>query len=72
MQKKCVPYGSDVSAGKFKCVDCGREITTASVTSLPPCPNINSGLAAKLLHTKKCWEVLSGNGDNPRDPYPSR
>jgi hypothetical protein len=26
MQKKCVPYGSDVSAGEFQCADCGRFI----------------------------------------------
>lgn len=71
MQKKCVPYGSDVSAGTFKCADCGKEITTSSVTSLPPCPEINSGLAAYMAHQKKCWKVLSGRGDSPDDPYPN-
>ena len=39
-----------------------------SRTSLPPCPNINTG----LKHTKKCWIVLSGQGDSPQDPYPKR
>jgi hypothetical protein len=68
MQKKCVPYGSDVSAGEFQCADCGRNIKMGSRTSLPPCPNINTG----LKHTKKCWIVLSGQGDSPQDPYPKR
>lgn len=72
MQKKCVPYGSDVSAGRFKCADCGNEITASSVTSLPPCSEMNTGLAAYMAHTKKCWQVMSGNGDGPRDPYPER
>lgn len=72
MQKECVPYGSDVSAGTFKCVDCGKEITTPSVSSLPPCPNFDGGLGSYLVHTKKCWKVLSGKGDDPRDPYPNR
>lgn len=65
MQKKCVPYGSDVSAGRFKCADCGKEISMGSKTSLPPCSNFNSS-----SHTKRCWTVLSGQGDNPNDPYP--
>lgn len=33
MQKKCVPYGSDVSAGEFQCADCGRKIKMGSKTS---------------------------------------
>jgi len=66
MRKKCVPYGSDVSAGKFKCADCGNEISMSSKTSLPPCPNYNPS-----THLKKCWIVLSGQGDRPDDPYPN-
>ncbi len=65
MQKKCVPYGSDVSAGTFKCADCGKVISMGSKTSLPPCPNFGFN-----THFKKCWIVLSGQGDNPKDPYP--
>lgn len=72
MQKKCVPYGSDVSAGEFECADCGKRIKMGSKTSLPPCSNINGGLAEMLRHTKKCWIVLSGQGDAPQDPYPKK
>ena len=67
MKKTCVPYGSDVSSGTFKCVDCGKKISVSSVTSLPPCPDFD-----KNTHLKKCWKVLSGNGDSPLDPYPNR
>lgn len=67
MQKKCVPYGSDVSAGRFKCADCGNEISMGSRTSLPPCSKFSVS-----SHPKRCWTVLSGNGDSPRDPYPNR
>jgi len=67
MQKKCVPYGSDVSAGTFKCADCGKIIQMQSRTSLPPCPESQT-----TLHTKKCWIVLSGQGDSPYDPYPNK
>ena len=66
MKKKCVPYGSDVSGGKFECADCGKIITMSSKTSLPPCSNYNN-----LKHSKKCWIVLSGQGDSPSDPYPN-
>lgn len=73
MQKKCVPYGSDVSGGKFECADCGKVITMPSRTSLPPCPNFrDNGLANHLVHTRKCWIVLSGQGDAPEDPYPNK
>jgi len=66
MQKKCVPYGSDVSAGKFKCADCEKVITMGSKKSLPPCPELRNS-----HHNKKCWIVLSGQGDSPQDPYPN-
>ncbi|MDX2360747.1 MAG: hypothetical protein QNK23_08065 [Crocinitomicaceae bacterium] len=67
MDKNCIPYGSDVSAGKFKCRDCGEIITMASKKSLPPCPNYKP-----LTHPKKCWKNISGQGDAPDDPYPNR
>jgi hypothetical protein len=67
MKKECVPYGSDVSAGSFKCADCGKEISMGSKTSLPPCPHSKT-----TPHTKNCWEVLSGQGDDEKDPYPNR
>lgn len=65
MKKQCVPYGSDVSGGKFQCADCEKVITMPSRDSLPPCPNFE-----KKPHSKKCWIVLSGQGDSPDDPYP--
>lgn len=66
VQKQCIPYGSDVSAGTFKCADCGYEITVSSVKSLPPCTQPN------CPGIMRCWECLSGQGDAPEDPYPNR
>lgn len=68
MKKKCVPYGSDVSAGTYKCADCGYIYSNQSKKSLPPCPKIREG----LKHVKKCWIILSGQGDDPNDPYPEK
>lgn len=64
---KCIPYGSDVSAGTFKCADCGHTIGVQSVTSLPPCKNVSDG-----KHRHRCWYALTGQGDAPQDPYPGR
>ncbi|CAI8955875.1 hypothetical protein EMIT0P253_50264 [Pseudomonas sp. IT-P253] len=36
MQKDYVPYGSDVSAGTFECVDCGHQYSNQAKTSIPP------------------------------------
>ncbi|SQC36284.1 Uncharacterised protein [Helicobacter fennelliae] len=68
MKKRCVPYGSDVSAGEFECADCGKKIQITSAKSLPPCPKYQ---IYPTQHTKKCWIVLSGQGDSPNDPYPN-
>ena len=65
VQKKCVPYGSDVSSGTYECADCGHEYSNQSKTSLPPCPNYSSS-----NHTKNCWNIKSGQGDASQDPYP--
>jgi predicted RNA-binding Zn-ribbon protein involved in translation (DUF1610 family) len=54
-----VPAGSDVSAGTYKCTNCGNEIDVSSTQSLPPCPSCQNGE----------WETLSG-GDSQADPYP--
>lgn len=54
------PVGSDVSAGTYRCTNCGNELTIRSVTSLPPCPECNGPYS---------WESVSG-GDSARDPYP--
>ena len=62
MQKPHVPSGSDVSAGTFQCNNCGKIISTSSVTSLPPCGACHGS----------SWKVLSGGGDAKDDPYPNR
>jgi hypothetical protein len=54
-----VPAGSDVSAGTYKCTQCGYELSVGSVQSLPPCPSCNNG----------SYDTLSG-GDSSKDPYP--
>ncbi|MBS4762737.1 hypothetical protein [Brachyspira aalborgi] len=66
MYKSYIPYGSDVSAGKFQCLDCGYILTIQSTKSLPPCPNFD-----KNTHTENAWTNLSGQGDAPDDPYPN-
>ncbi len=54
------PIGSDVSAGRYRCTNCGFDLDTNSVTSLPPCPNCDG---------PQEWQALSG-GDSAQDPYP--
>jgi Zn finger protein HypA/HybF involved in hydrogenase expression len=56
-----VPAGSDVSAGTYRCTNCGNEIQMRSQSSIPPCPSCNSGE----------WATVSG-GDSAEDPYPDR
>ena len=67
MQKDHVPYGSDISAGTYACIDCGFEYSGPSQTSMPPCPEFN-----KTPHTRNGWKVLTGQGDAPNDPYPEK
>ena len=55
------PIGSDVSAGTYRCTNCGNEIQVQSVQSLPPCPSCNG---------PNGWEPTSG-GDSAQDPYPN-
>ena len=54
-----VPAGSDVSAGTYKCTNCGQDLQVQSVQSLPPCPNCANG----------SYSTVSG-GDSADDPYP--
>jgi hypothetical protein len=56
-----VPAGSDVSAGTYRCTDCGYELQVASTRHLPPCPSCSNGE----------YDALSG-GDSVHDPYPER
>jgi predicted nucleic acid-binding Zn-ribbon protein len=56
-----VPAGSDVSAGTYRCTECGYELSVGSTESLPPCPACSNG----------AWQTLSG-GDSADDPYPNR
>jgi transposase-like protein len=61
-QKDCIPYGSDTSAGRYKCSDCGYEMSHSSNSSLPPCPKHDE------KHTQNCWMAMSGQGDAMDDP----
>jgi len=55
-----VPSGSDVSAGTYKCANCGYELSLRLTDNLPPCPWCHNG------H----WNMLS-DGDACEDPYPN-
>ena len=48
-----VPAGSDVSAGTYKCTNCGYELEVGSTQHLPPFPSCSNGR----------YETLSG-GDS--------
>ncbi|MHC8336541.1 MULTISPECIES: hypothetical protein [unclassified Pseudomonas] len=67
MQKDNVPYGSDISAGRYACADCGHEYSGSSKKSMPPCPYFEED-----THTRKGWKVLTGQGDAVIDPYPEK
>jgi hypothetical protein len=54
-----VPAGSDVSAGTYKCTNCGNELAVSSTRHLPPCPSCGNG----------DYQTISG-GDASDDPYP--
>ena len=56
------PIGSDVSAGTYRCTNCGNQITVQSVESLPPCPSCGG---------PNDWNAVSG-ADSVDDPYPNR
>lgn len=56
-----VPIGSDVSAGTYRCTNCGYELGVQSVPSLPPCPECEG---------PNEWDALSG-GDAGQDPHPN-
>lgn len=45
-----VVTGSNVTSGTYRCTNCGNELTTQAVESLPPCPSCNG----------TTFEVVSG------------
>lgn len=55
-----IPVGSDVSAGTYRCNNCGYEMNVQSVVSLPPCPKCGGPYS---------WTTITG-GDAVNDPYP--
>jgi hypothetical protein len=57
-----IPAGSDVSAGTYRCENCGYELGVQSVQSMPPCPNCDGPYS---------WQATTG-GDSKDDPYPDR
>jgi rubrerythrin len=56
-----VPAGSDVSAGTYRCTNCGTTIDVGSTKHLPPCPACGNGQYASV-----------SGGDSKDDPYPNR
>jgi predicted nucleic acid-binding Zn-ribbon protein len=56
-----VPIGSDVSAGTYRCTNCGHELQVQSVQSLPPCPECGG---------PNEWDTVTG-ADSAQDPYPA-
>jgi predicted nucleic acid-binding Zn-ribbon protein len=38
-----VPAGSQVSAGSYRCANCGHELRVRSTENLPPCPSCHYG-----------------------------
>lgn len=62
MKKDDIPSGSDVSAGTYRCNNCGYELSVQSIKHLPPCPKCK----------KSGWKALTGVGDGKKDPYPNK
>ena len=54
-----VPAGSDVSAGTYKCTNCGYDLSVQSTKHLPPCPSCANG----------SYTIVRGR-DAADDPYP--
>jgi predicted nucleic acid-binding Zn-ribbon protein len=56
-----VPAGSDVSAGTYRCTNCGYDLQVGPTDHLPPCAKCGNGE----------YETVTG-GDSVHDPYPER
>ena len=52
---------NDVSAGTYRCTNCGHRLHIESETNMPPCPECMNGK----------WVVERG-GDSAEDLHPSR
>jgi Zinc-ribbon containing domain len=57
MAAQNIPAGSDVSAGTYRCTNCGNQIDVQSTQSLPPCAECGNGE----------WTAVTG-GDAAGDP----
>ena len=55
-----VPAGSDVSAGTYRCTECGEQSEVDSTKHLPPCPSCGN----------RQWETVGGGDSAQGDPYP--
>lgn len=64
---KSAPYGSDVSAGTYQCVDCGYVLKLPTRKSLPVCPKLE-----QTTHYKHAWTVCSDQADAKGDQYPNK
>ena len=42
-----VSSGSDVSAGTYRCTNCGYELQVESTKNLPPCPSCPTGASSR-------------------------
>ena len=65
--KDRIPYGIDALPGRFKCADCGYEISLAYGRPLPPCPRFDD------FHDKRSWKPLAkAEGTEPfsEERYP--
>ena len=50
------PVGGDVSAGIYRCTNCGHSLQAGSVESLPPCPSCDG---------PQFWEPLPNPHNDP-------
>lgn len=49
-----VPAGSDVSAGTYRCTQCGYRLEVDSTPHLPPCPELRQRLVAHGVGRRQC------------------
>ena len=62
-----VSYGNEAPPGRFKCSDCGYEVSFPARRPLPPCPRFDDA------HSKRSWKFLHSREDSlpsPESGYP--